>query len=135
MTITVTDAKQLPLITDDDILRRVSELLGSACRRQLWLLFLDATGVQLPLLIPVADYPPAPAGAAEPFADAIARLVSEVAAAEVVLVWERRLDERATRADQVWGSRLADACIERGVRVRAQLICHRSGVRMFAPAR
>jgi hypothetical protein len=51
------ETQLLPLTTDDQIERRVADLVGRAHTRQLWLLFLDEVDVQLPLLIPLEGLP------------------------------------------------------------------------------
>lgn len=134
MPITAEQAASEPLLTDEHIRARVADLLGTAYRRQVWLLFLDDRDVQLPMLLPIADYPPAPGDAAHRLADAASAIAREIGAAAIVVVWERRLGEQATRADTAWASRLAACLDERSVRVRAQLLCHRGGVRLLDPA-
>ncbi|GAA1763519.1 hypothetical protein [Agromyces humatus] len=133
------DATQLPIPTDDDVLERVAVLLEGAIRRQLWTLYLDEHDVQLPLIIPTAGYPhrpdePTPEGtAAELLANRIAEIVHTAGAAAVVIAWERPGSPESTSADRGWARAFADACRERGVAVRAQLIVHDDGVRWFAP--
>lgn len=134
MPITAQQAAHEPLPTDELLRARVADLLGTACRRQVWLLFLDDRQVQLPMLLPIADYPPAPGDAAPRLAEAAAAIAEEIGAASIVIVWERRLGAQATRADAAWSRRLAVCCAERGVRVRAQLLCHRAGVRLLETA-
>ena len=51
------DTLTQPLTSDDLIEARVSALVGRACRRQIWFLFVDSENMQLPLMIPVADPP------------------------------------------------------------------------------
>jgi hypothetical protein len=64
---TADTAQQLlatPVITDQDVLDRVSALIGPVAghdpARALWLLFLDAQGIQQDLVIPVGDVPEEP---------------------------------------------------------------------------
>jgi hypothetical protein len=97
-------------------------------------MFLDRQFLQLPILIPIADYPLSPGeGVAELMAARILEVLESSGAAQVVLVWERRLSEEATAGDRAWASQLAAACASRDVAVRAQLISHKSGVRWFPP--
>ncbi len=51
-----------PVRTDDDVLRRVDLLLDENARqlRSMVLLFLDADGVQLPVVVPIDDVPERP---------------------------------------------------------------------------
>ncbi|MFC6357450.1 hypothetical protein [Luethyella okanaganae] len=128
------EARSMPIVTDDEVEARVAALIGSACRRQFWMLFIDGDDRQLPLIMPVADYPTSPAGGrAELLASRIKEIVDLADAAQVIFVWERRLAEASTQADRAWASALGDACRAEGVSVRAQLISHRSGVRWFPP--
>ncbi|MFC8734072.1 hypothetical protein ACFT5B_16590 [Luteimicrobium sp. NPDC057192] len=128
------DLPDLPLTTDEDVTERVRDIVGRAARRQLWLFFLDADDRQLPVLLPIPDFPPSPDGGhAEQLAGSLAALVQEVDAAQVVVVWERRLDDRATTLDRAWAARLAEACRAARVRLRGQLLSHRTGVRWLAP--
>lgn len=134
---TLPDALDLPdlaLATDADVTERVRAIVGRAARRQLWLFFLDADDHQLPVLLPIPDFPPSPDGGhAERLAGSLAALVEEVDAAQVVVVWERWLDDRATTLDRAWAARLAEACRAARVRLRGQLLSHRDGVRWLAP--
>lgn len=128
------DLPDLPLTTDEEVTERVRDVVGCAARRQLWLFFLDADDCQLPVLLPVPDFPPSPdGGSAEQLAASLAAVVEQLGAAQVVVVWERRLDDRATTLDRAWAARLAEACRVAGVRLRGQLLSHRRGVRWLAP--
>ncbi|THG36134.1 hypothetical protein E6C70_00900 [Glaciibacter flavus] len=134
MTIEAEEAATIPLHSDAEIEQRVLALIGSANRRQVWLMFLDEADVQLPVIIPMADYPSAPyGGAAELFAARIAEVVEATDAAGLIVVWERWGGAESTEADRVWARELASACAAVEVSVRAQLISHRSGVRWFSP--
>ncbi|GMA24283.1 hypothetical protein GCM10025864_20420 [Luteimicrobium album] len=128
------DLPDLPLATDEDVTERVRDIVGPAARRQLWLFFLDDDDCQLPVLLPVPDFPPSPDdGHAEQLAASLAAMIEELGAARVVVVWERRLDDRATTLDRAWAAQLAQACRTAGVRLRGQLLSHRRGVRWLAP--
>lgn len=132
--ISASTANQEPLVTDELIEQRVSALIGRASRRQLWLLFLDADDKQLPLVMPTDDFP----GSARPeYAQALVRGVSQImesaGAAQVIFVWERYAGADLTAIDRAWARQLHDECALRGVRVRAQLLSHKRGVRWIAP--
>jgi hypothetical protein len=134
------DAKRLPLTTDHDVQRRVAELLQGAIRRQWWTLYLDEDDVQLPLLMPMADYPESPdepcgddGTAAQLLASRLADIAGEVGAARLIFVWERPGGVESTPGDRDWARELSAACRTVGVAVRAQLILHDHGVRWFAP--
>ncbi|HWU45825.1 MAG TPA: hypothetical protein VN133_03595 [Humibacter sp.] len=133
--ISATEAALLPLTSDEEILDRVAELLERANQRQVWMLFLDDHDVQLPLLIPISDYPTAPNGDEAPaFAATIAAASREIGAVGVVLIWERYAGPAATASDRAWAAAMTEACPRAGVKVRAQLLCHRSGVRLLDAA-
>lgn len=133
MTLTVDEASRTPVVTDAEVEGRVRTLIGNACRRQLWLLFLDHRCVQLPTLVPIEAYPAGPdAEFVEALADSLKHAMRQLEAAQVVLVWERCLGAAAVAADRRWAKALAEACHAAGVPVRAQLISHRRGVRWFA---
>ena len=122
----------LPLSTDALIEQRVDLLVGRAQRRQLWLMFLDEEGRQLPLLMPI-DVPRRP-GARESsgFARFLRELVEDFEAASVVIALERRGDEGVTAADAEWFRMGRDACTAAGVPLRGPLLCHSGGVRWVA---
>lgn len=123
-----------PLVTDELIEERVRDLVGRACRRQLWLLFLNDENVQLPLLMPTDDYPSRPAAenAAE-LANGIRSIMEGIGATQLVLVWERYAGPELSPLDRAWARELHRQCSELGVRVRAQLLSHKRGVRWLAP--
>ena len=131
-TISAAEAALLPITSDDEIVERVSELLERATQRQVWMLFLDDEDVQLPLLIPISDYPTSPGDDEAPaFAAHIGAVMRDVEAASVVIVWERYASAHATPSDRAWAAAMSEACADAGVRVRAQLLCHRTGVRLL----
>jgi hypothetical protein len=127
------EAHLAPLTTDREIEERVSQLIGRANVRQLWLMFLDSEGVQLPLMIPVDGLPSSPAG--DETAHLVARLgevMVEIGASSIVTVWERYGATRLTAQDAVWARALKSACAEGGVKLRGMLLSHRTGVRWIA---
>ena len=124
------ETQLVPLTTDEDIERRVADLIGRANSRQLWLLFLDEVDVQLPLLIPIEGLPPEPTD--EQAGDVIARvrdLMGEIGASTVIVVLERYGPASLTAQDAAWVRSLRRGCEECGVTLRAQLLSHRTGVR------
>jgi hypothetical protein len=124
----------VPLTSDELIEQRVSDLIGRACRRQLWLLFLDDRDVQVPLLMPTDDYPARPerSHVAE-LANGIREIMNAANASQLILVWERYAGGDLTAADRAWAQQLQNECTRIGVRVRAQLLSHKRGVRWIAP--
>jgi hypothetical protein len=123
-----------PLLTDTDLDSRVANLIGRACRVQLWLLFLDERSVMLPTIMPVEDLPQP---IAEAFAVQLAAMLRQAAGGtpieSAVFVWERPGGPIASENDRLSAARLAWACADAGVPVRAQLISHDFGVRSFGP--
>ncbi|WP_130506268.1 hypothetical protein [Microterricola gilva] len=128
------ELRQIPLDSDAAVQARVEHLIGAACRRQWWMLLLDEAGRQIPLIIPMADYPKTPnGGAAGLLAARVAETVYETGAAQAIFVWERPGGHRVSHLDRSWARALAAACADAGVSVRAQLISHDDGVRWVAP--
>lgn len=128
------DAESLPITTDQQVEDRVASIIGRANRRQLWMLFLTADDVQLPVILPLADYPssPSPEMSAR-LGSTVRQCVDEIDAAQVVLVWERCQGRDLTPTDTAWAKSAVAACREAGVPLRAQLVSHRAGVRWLAP--
>ena len=124
------ETQLLPLTTDDDIERRVADLVGRANSRQLWLLFLDEVDVQLPLLIPIEELPLEPTNEqASEVVSRVRELMGEIGASAVIVVLERYGSAALTAQDAAWVRSLRRGCEERGVTLRAQLLSHRTGVR------
>jgi len=121
-----------PLLTDDDVLERVGLLIGRACRRQLWLLFLDERAVMLPTLMPNDELPvPLDDEAASTIAAMLRQARNGTPIESVILVWERPGGPVASEADRRSAAALAWACADSGVPVRAQIISHDYGVRLL----
>ncbi|WP_213814069.1 hypothetical protein [Glaciihabitans sp. dw_435] len=123
-----------PLLTDADVETRVSTLIGRATVRQLWLLFLDDDGVQLPLLLPIEGLPPSPRHTdLESMMTSISHLMSSIGADSAVLVWERYGAATLTANDVSWLQALVGACAVENLAIRAVLLSYRNGVRWVAP--
>lgn len=134
MSIDAADAAIIPLLTDDDVLERARSIVGTAVKRTLWVFLLDDENVQLPVLLPIDDYPGTPYGGnAERIAAGLAEVMEATPAVQVVFVWERHRAEATTEDERVWARELSLACAAADVRVRAQLISHARGVRWFPP--
>lgn len=126
-------ARNVPLVTDELIEHRVRAIVGRACTRQVWMLFLDERSVQMPLILPMAQFPESPAaGNAAQFAASVREIIKTIDAAAVIFVWERYAGDRLTQADCAWAEQMHHACIAAGVVVRAQLLSHKRGVRWIA---
>ena len=126
------DTLTQPLTSDDLIEARVSALVGRACRRQIWFLFVDSENMQLPLMIPVADPPALPDGAVSQLAGNIAEGVEHLDARSVIIVLERYAGAQFTAADKAWAGALGSGFDAAGLSVRAVLVSHSRGVRWFA---
>ena len=125
----------MPITDDAELVERVRDLLERATQRQVWMLFLDDEDIQLPLLVPISDYPTSPRGDEAPaFAAHIGAVMRDVGAASVVIVWERYADAGATASDRAWAAAMCEACADAGVPVRAQVLCRRDGVRLLDSA-
>jgi hypothetical protein len=121
-----------PLVTDALIEERVAALVGRACQRQLWFLFLDEDQVQLPLLVPIDDPPTQP----EENIGNLVRLVEEAMEAtdahSVVVVIERYAEAVLTANDRAWAGSIHNAFDAQAIPLRGILLSHRRGVRWVA---
>ncbi|NNC11437.1 hypothetical protein HII28_06030 [Planctomonas sp. JC2975] len=131
--ISAADAATIPLSDDAAVLERVRSLIGRALGRRMWFLFVDAADLQLPMVMPIDDYPPEPGDEAPIVAEVVSDVMRARGASGVVVVWERPLGEEANAADRAWASALAVAFARADLALRGQLISHRSGVRWLAP--
>ncbi|CAN5484865.1 hypothetical protein BH10ACT4_BH10ACT4_08060 [soil metagenome] len=127
------DTVTQPLTSDALIEERIAALVGRACRRQIWFLFLTGDDIQLPLIIPVSDPPVMPDPAVPHLVDNIARAGEELDARSVIVVLERYAEPQITAADRAWARVLGQAFDDTGLPMRAILLSHRRGVRWFAP--
>lgn len=126
------DVRDIALISDEDVLDRVTDLIDRAFRRQIWLMFLDDESRQLPLLMP--SYVPRRPGkhALEPFAEFIGGLFEEVAAASMVIVYERPGSDPISQGDREWLRLIHAACRAESIPLRGPLLAHNRGVRWIA---
>jgi hypothetical protein len=122
-------AALVPLSTDALIEERVTELVGRAVRWQLWIMFLDRNGVQLPVLMPFDDLPlAAPDGVTMPIGD----FADSVGATSVFAVLERYDGAALTANDVGWARLVRDSCAAASVVLRGVLLSHKRGVRWIA---
>jgi hypothetical protein len=127
------EAAILPLTTDADIQERVEQLIGRANIRQLWLLFLDEQDTQLPLMIPIDGLPAHPIDEQTAVVlDHLREVMADIGANSVIVVHERYASSTLSQPDIAWAQSLRAACEATGVRLRAQLLSHRAGVRWIA---
>ena len=114
--------------TDDDVVDLVTALLERPITRQCWVLFLDVRAVPISFVMPISDLPWQPDEHVEDFAALAADVVQQLAAAEVVIVWERPGESRLFPVDWEWVDACECAFREQGVRVRAQVAAHTGGI-------
>lgn len=127
------DTIDRPLRTGEDILERVHELVGPACRAQTWLLFLDADDVQLPLLVPIDDVPPDDRPLVDTAREVLSVMMTATDAASVIVVIESPSTRELTAPDRDWAIALRDGAAAEGIDLRALLLSHDHGVRAIAP--
>ena len=126
-----------PLNTDADVLDRVNLLISHDARRDraLWLMFLAADGVQLPVVVPIDDVPahPEPGGAGQ-ICDVIARVLNDaVPDGSVVITLARDNGRGVTDSDQQWFTALQAAAARTGVNLRMVCLATTDGVRRLDP--
>lgn len=132
MTLHYDDTITHPLSTDALIEERVAALVGRACSRQLWFLYLDESQVQLPTIMPVGNPPFWPDPSVAVLARRIQDAMDAIDARSVVIVFERYADAAITDCDRAWARAITDEFTTVGVQVRGMLISHRRGVRWLA---
>ncbi|QEO10679.1 hypothetical protein [Protaetiibacter larvae] len=127
------DVRDLPLISDEQVLERASLLLGHAIRRQVWLMFLDESERQLPLLIPsYVPRRPSP-GHRENYSRVLGVLFEDAEADSLVVAYERRGSDELGDTDREWLALIRDACDEAAIRMRGPILVHDDGLRWVAP--
>ncbi|WP_416395412.1 MULTISPECIES: hypothetical protein [unclassified Curtobacterium] len=114
--------------TDDDVVDLVTALVERPITRQCWVLFLDEHAVPVSFVMPISDLPWEPDEHVEDFAALVRDVLVQVAAAEVVLVWERPGESRLFPVDWEWVDACACAFEEHHVRLRAQVAVHTGGI-------
>jgi hypothetical protein len=126
-----------PLDTDADVLDRVDQIIGEDARRDraLWLLFLDADAVQLPVVVPIDDIPANPdPDCARSICDMSAHVLNDAApggSAVITLVRDHR--QGMPDSDQQWLMAFQAAAARTGVRLRMFCVATRDGVRRLEP--
>ena len=127
------DVSAVALETDDEIVARVRELVRSAIRHQVWLMFLDGQRRQLPVIMPT-DVPPAPSDDdPERIGAFIRELAGELEASTVIVTYERVGPDALTDGDRVWLRTLHEACENSQVAFSGPHLCHGRGVRAVQP--
>ena len=118
-----------PVTTTGQARERVRELVGHAHSRQLWLMLLDATGRQLPLLIPVAGIPLRPEpGSVQPIAARLGDILSaEAPGGSAILTLERPGPAALTAPDRAWAREL-EISFGKIMRITGIFVAHDEGV-------
>ena len=127
-----------PLLTDDDVRRRVETLIAPALRHgTLWLLFLDGDQRQSPVLVPIDDVPPLPDGLVDDLGGVLEGVLPDLAtdmgAGSVVLVRERLGPAGVLSADRTWADALAVMCRTRDVVLRGIYLVTPTATRRLVP--
>ncbi|MDO9396223.1 MAG: hypothetical protein Q7T71_06750 [Herbiconiux sp.] len=122
--------------TDEQIESLVDAALGTAMRRQLWLMFFDDGHRPKPLVIPVDALPHPLDDAALTRVAVFAREAGMwVGARRVVVTWERPGPAEVTAEEEREFDRLAERfAATPDVSLRAQLVSHSVGVRLVRPS-
>ncbi|TQF65489.1 hypothetical protein FK531_21745 [Rhodococcus spelaei] len=126
--------QQPPLVTADDVTRRVEELIGAAVTEQIWYLMTDADGLQLPVLPSVETIP-------EPEPGLVGNLVhivddildSSAPGGRVVFVLERPGAVVPTDRDVTWADALRPECLRQSVHCAGIYSSTEIGVRLIPP--
>jgi hypothetical protein len=122
----------VPLRSDGDVLRRIDLLIDQDARqlRSIWLLFVSASGVQLPAVVPIDGVPEYPdLTTARSLCWVIAEALREnVPGGHAVVVLTRPGAGAADDADLDWAATLHRAARDRGASLRMVCLATPSGV-------
>jgi hypothetical protein len=121
----------VPLRTDEDVLRRIDLLVDQDARqlRSIWLLFLSACGVQLPVVVPIDGVPEYPdPTTARSLCWVIAEALREHVPGGHAVVVLTRPGAGAADADLDWAATLHRAAADRGASLRLVCLATPSGV-------
>ena len=122
----------VPLRTDEDVLRRIDLLIDQDARqdRSIWLLFVSATGVQLPAVVPIDSVPECPdQTTARTLCWVIAEALRDnVPGGHALVVLTRPWAGPPDRADLDWATTLHRAAGDRGASLRMVCLATPSGV-------
>jgi hypothetical protein len=127
----------VPLRTDEDVLRRVDLLVDQDARqeRSIWLLFLAANGVQLPVVVPIDSVPEQPdLTSARSLCWVIAEaLRTNVPGGYAIVALTRPGAATANRIDRDWATTLHRAAGDRGASIRMVCLATPAGVSLVSP--
>jgi hypothetical protein len=124
-----------PICTDAEVLGRVDQLIDTDARRDrsLWLFFLTADAVQLPVVVPIDDMPVSPDPST---AGNICRMIAHVlgdsapgGSAVITLVRDNGLS--VTDTDQQWLLALTSAAAKTGSHLRMLCLATKEGTQQL----
>ena len=123
MSETPSPATAVPLLTDDDVQRRVELRIGTAIRDgSLWLLFVDGDRHQSPVVMPIDDTPRLPDAMISGLGQVLEGILPDLATAagpgSVIFVRERLGPDAVLPDDRVWAEVLTTMCRARGIELR-----------------
>jgi hypothetical protein len=123
-----------PLATDDAVLERIEQLVGSAIvPRRLWVMFVDGDQRQAPVMMPIDDIPLRPDRTVDGLGQVLAGIAPDLATdtgpGSVIFVLERLGNARVTPDDRAWARALSATCSEVGVGTRGVYRSTPDGVR------
>jgi hypothetical protein len=120
----ISPATAAALRTDDDVARRVADLVGRAIRDDsLWLLFVDGDDRQAPVVMPIQELSGPPDDElVTALGDVLEGFLPDLATAagvgSVVFVRERLGPDHVLPADRAWAEALVTMCRRREIRLR-----------------
>ncbi|MFD1522735.1 hypothetical protein [Pseudonocardia yunnanensis] len=126
------------LVTDADVLRRVTDLVGTAAVvRQLWMMFVDGDCRQSPVVMPISDIPEHPeSGLLDGLAMVLSglrdELTTDLGPGSVILTLERRGPDAVLPADREWRRALALTCDRAEMGLRGLFLSTDAAVRRIA---
>ncbi len=124
------EALQTPLTFDAQIITRLTEIVGSlTSRRQLWIIPLDSTGRQLPLVMPIDGIPARPPTRMLHNLLVLLRDAFGASGAEsVIYALQRTGSAEVTADDLAWAHAIRRQGKVSGLAVRGVYLCSTAGV-------
>lgn len=124
-----------PLLTPEDVYRRVEDLVGPAGKDgTLWIMWVDGDGWQAPTVMPIDQCPRRPdPGMQHGLIGALgalrADLTTDLGPGSVILTLERFGPEFVLPDDRAWVDYLADACDRAEMPLRGIFLSTPAGIR------
>jgi hypothetical protein len=129
----------VPVITDHDVLARVAAIIDPAARsdRTLWLFFLEPSGCQANLVVPIDDIPerPDPAGVANVCYVASEAIARASGILSVIITLSRPGTLRRTESDRHILRALQRGAARHATPVRMLVLATPEGVRELGPVK